>query len=594
MEAYDLDGSSPNNEIVYRIQSGAQDKFVIDALSGLISISEGANLDPDFTSPKSYSYLLELAALDGGLGSSKLSGFATVNVTIEDVNNKPPVFKQQLLSLSLKENVKSGFFLTKIVAADPDKTSKLRYSIVWDKSKLISENGRHLTRSSSNLKVDPLFELESVSGDIRVIGDIDREFVEVIELAIMVEDISAPSSTKQRAEMLVLITVIDENDNNPQFEKPFYVASLPENSAVGYGVVSVLAHDIDKNRTIQYSLEGGSPQQWNTLEYVDLNIETGEVKVRSKADREIITWFNFTVRATDSGFPPRSDFVDVFVQIMDENDNSPIFGPESMKQGGQNISVREDTKPGTVISTIFAHDADEGEYGKVTYFLDQRSALDKFHINPETGDLSVSKWLDREEESTYNLIVQAYDNYQFGFTTGQSRNAFAQITVHVTDINDEAPVFNNINEEDGTSRTSTSNEHCSALVTEFHEITESILSVRATDKDDPRSENAHLSFTIQAGNELGLFRIEKAGRTSSRIFPNRQLKGYYGNYTLLIEARDKGIPPNAATADYVICVQVLYLIYFRVECCSLYYILKNYIYFRPSEKCVSRHILVSR
>lgn len=35
--------------------------------------------------------------------------------------------------------------------------------------------------------------------------------------------------------------------------------------------------------------------------------------------------------------------------------------------------------------------------------------------------------LDREKTDSYNLIVQAWDNYQYGFSTGESRNAFKQV-----------------------------------------------------------------------------------------------------------------------------------------------------------------------
>ena len=58
-----------------------------------------------------------------------------------------------------------------------------------------------------------------------------------------------------------------------------------------------------------------------------------------------------------------------------------------------------------------------------------------------TGEIHVSSPLDREEQSSYNLLVQAYDNYQYGFTTGDSRNSFIQLTVHVSDVNDETPQF---------------------------------------------------------------------------------------------------------------------------------------------------------
>jgi hypothetical protein len=51
----------------------------------------------------------------------------------------------------------------------------------------------------------------------------------------------------------------------------------------------------------------------------------------------------------------------------------------------------------------------------------------KFQINSKTGVLNVSDKLNREEQSTYMLIIEAWDNYQFGYASGESRNAFKQI-----------------------------------------------------------------------------------------------------------------------------------------------------------------------
>lgn len=51
----------------------------------------------------------------------------------------------------------------------------------------------------------------------------------------------------------------------------------------------------------------------------------------------------------------------------------------------------------------------------------------KFQINPETGVLNVSDRLDREAQSSYMLIIEAWDNYQFGYSSGESRNAFKQV-----------------------------------------------------------------------------------------------------------------------------------------------------------------------
>ena len=92
---------------------------------------------------------------------------------------------------------------------------------------------------------------------------------------------------------------------------------------------------------------------------------------------------NFTIRARDNGVPTRSNYVEVTVEILDENDNTPQF-----VRATTNITVREDTPPNTIIAKLKATDKDSGEFGKVTYFLDRNSALGRFTIHPDTGELS--------------------------------------------------------------------------------------------------------------------------------------------------------------------------------------------------------------
>jgi hypothetical protein len=127
----------------------------------------------------------------------------------------------------------------------------------------------------------------------------------------------------------------------------------------------------------------------------------------------------FQVKATDSGIPPRFSRVEIFVQILDENDNNPFFLPEP-----QSLLISEDTPVGRQVAIIEARDADSGEFGKITYLLDRISSQGKFSLDADTGILKVSEKLDREEKHGYLLVIEAWDNYQYGFNSGESRNAF--------------------------------------------------------------------------------------------------------------------------------------------------------------------------
>ena len=133
---------------------------------------------------------------------------------------------------------------------------------------------------------------------------------------------------------------------------------------------------------------------------------------------------NTTVIAFDNGVPQLSSEVQLYVEVLDENDNNPVFDFGDSDYGLQ-VEVQENSPLGTVIANVRATDIDSGENGKITYFLDKRSAssaggilsseiIERFKIHPDTGELTVQDNLDREEQATYNLIVQAYDNYQFG------------------------------------------------------------------------------------------------------------------------------------------------------------------------------------
>lgn len=60
---------------------------------------------------------------------------------------------------------------------------------------------------------------------------------------------------------------------------------------------------------------------------------------------------------------------EVYIQVLDENDNNPFFIVEI-----HNVTVMENAKIGTEIAIIMARDADSDDYGKITYLLDRTSA----------------------------------------------------------------------------------------------------------------------------------------------------------------------------------------------------------------------------
>ncbi|CAL4059672.1 unnamed protein product [Meganyctiphanes norvegica] len=527
VHAWDQDGSSGNKKVVYRIQEGAQDKFVIHADTGEIAVAQGAILDPDRTTPRTTIYLLEVIALDGGIGTAQLQARTVVNITILDVNNKPPVFIDPG-TVRVLENVDPGHFVTRVQALDPDGQPVLRYSIDAEHSEARNEEGAIVKPSEYNFA--SAFVIDEVEGAIRTVSELDREKVEVIRLALVCRDLESITEL-QTATSTLTIVIEDRNDNNPEFRKSLYRRSVAENAKPGTTIVTVVADDKDKNRTITYSLQG----QPEVLSLIHLDRETGEIVVADRVDREAFSWLNFTVQATDSGVPARDNVVEVTVQVIDENDNNPVFvNPPA------NVTLREDAPIGTQVALVQAVDEDSGDYGRITYRLDRRSSEGKFRIDPDTGEITVAALINREESPAFNLIINAWDNYQFGFSSGESRNAFMQIGVTVADVNDEIPVFE-------------PRSGCT-MITEFHEPRDIVTIIRAFDNDDTNTPNGRIKFSIEGGNERGLFELQGIDYNTAQLFAAKPLVGQYGNYSVQIEAQDRGFPPNSVMSIVPICV----------------------------------------
>ena len=117
------------------------------------------------------------------------------------------------------------------------------------------------------------------------------------------------------------VTILDINDNAPKID-PFTVNPVNESAPVGFKVVTIKASDPDLgvNAELVYSLTESQKQN-----FFRIDSKTGEVFLNNKLDRE--TQDRHTVRFTvkDKGNPVLSSSVDKDIQVLDDNDNAPVF-----------------------------------------------------------------------------------------------------------------------------------------------------------------------------------------------------------------------------------------------------------------------------
>ncbi|XP_053453810.1 protocadherin-23 [Nycticebus coucang] len=388
-----------NGKVTYSILSGNEDMaFVLDESSGLLTTA--CPLDYEIKTQ----HVLMLLALDGGVPA--LSASQTLTITVLDVNDEVPVFRQHLYEVSVKENRNPGEFVTRVEAVDRDSgiNSRLHFEILPGPSL-------------------GLFEINSETGEVVTNTTLDREVQEIFTLRVLVRDGGVPSLSSTTT---ILCIVEDENDHAPEFIVPSHDIEILENQEPEV-VYAVLASDMDagNNKAIKYYITDG-----NTDEYFAINETSGELSTTRALDRERVNNFTLVILCSDLGDPPKSSVTQLQVRVLDDNDHSPAF-PTLYYQS----SVREDAEVGTVVLKLSAVDKDEGPNGQIEYFL-MDEASGAFTIDPVEGTLRTSHTLDREARSLHTFKAVARD-----CSTRGSRSTTVIIKVHVSDVNDNNPVW---------------------------------------------------------------------------------------------------------------------------------------------------------
>lgn len=91
-------------------------------------------------------------------------------------------------------------------------------------------------------------------------------------------------------------------------------------------------------------------------------------------------------------------------------------------------------------------------------------------------------------------------------------------------------------------------------ISEYHDQAEQIAHIRATDADDPATPNGRIEFRLVGGTGSDLFKLQQRDPWNCALFAKRQLHDYYGNYTVRVQARDLGEPPNSVEVELNVMV----------------------------------------
>ncbi|XP_042593816.1 protocadherin gamma-A4-like isoform X10 [Cyprinus carpio] len=227
----------------------------------------------------------------------------------------------------------------------------------------------------------------------------------------------------------VSVQIQDINDNSPVFSKDLVTFEIRESAGRGTRYRLNAAHDADigQNAVQRYSLQKNDHFQLSINSNVD-GVKKLELLLEKELDREQQKEVTLILTAVDGGTPPRSGTVAIHVTVLDANDNAPVFSQAVYK-----ISLPENAPLDTVVVTVRATDADEGQNGEVMYEFSRISerARKLFYLNKSTGEIRVTGVLDFEDEAIYEILVEGKDG--FGLSSD------AKVVIELADMNDNSP-----------------------------------------------------------------------------------------------------------------------------------------------------------
>ncbi|XP_056625260.1 protocadherin beta-15-like isoform X18 [Triplophysa dalaica] len=267
------------------------------------------------------------------------------------------------------------------------------------------------------------------SGDLTVTERIDREDIcEKKSSCVIKQELVLENPLELHR---FILNIQDINDNSPLFKQNVIKLEIRESAVKGSRYLLDEAHDADigVNSVQSYILQNNNNFLLNEVTREN-GRKYGELVLNKELDREQQKEVTLILTAVDGGTPPRSGTVAIHVTVLDANDNAPVFSQAVYK-----VSLPENSPVDTVVVTVSATDADEGQNGEVRYAFGHLSEthLNTFSLDPVSGVIKLTGVIDYEKASLVELPIQAKD--------GQGLASYSAVVINVVDVNDNAPVI---------------------------------------------------------------------------------------------------------------------------------------------------------
>nr|XP_034373832.1 protocadherin alpha-11 isoform X10 [Arvicanthis niloticus] len=229
----------------------------------------------------------------------------------------------------------------------------------------------------------------------------------------------------------VEVEVRDINDNSPVFPLReqrllIYESKQPDSRFPLEGASDA---DIGENAVLVYRL---SQNEYFSIEPPTSSKQTKRplLILKKALDREKTPELNLLLTATDGGKPELTGTVQLWVHVLDVNDNDPVFDHSEYK-----VRIMENAAKETLVIKLNATDLDEGVNGQLVYSLMSIKPTGRhlFTLDENNGELRANGTLDYEENKFYEIEVLATDKGTPPMV------GHCVVLVEILDINDNSP-----------------------------------------------------------------------------------------------------------------------------------------------------------
>uniref|UniRef100_A0A8C2UJZ2 Protocadherin alpha 11 n=1 Tax=Chinchilla lanigera TaxID=34839 RepID=A0A8C2UJZ2_CHILA len=365
----------------------------------------------------------------------------------------------------------------------------------------------------------------------RIAQDLGLELAELVPRLFRVELCGRSAECSIHLEVIVdrplrvfhvEVEVNDINDNPPVFSLKEQRLLIAESKQLDshFPLEGASDADIEANAVLTYRL---SQNEYFSLESPVSSRPTKRLSLilKKPLDREKTPEFKMLLTATDGGKPELTGTVQLFVQVLDVNDNDPEFD-----QLEYQVKLVENAVKETLVIKLNATDRDEGINGEVTYSLKSVKPGGRhfFTLDESNGEVRVNGTLDYEENNFYEIEVQATDK------GNPPMAGHCTVWVEILDINDNSP-----------------------------EVTVTSLSLPVREDTQPGTVIAVISVSDLDSGVNGQVTCSLTSTVPFKIVST--FKNYYSlvldshldresisNYDLVVTARDGGLPSLWASA----------------------------------------------